>query len=503
MKPENIWVSLFGLLSLYLAGCASNAVTVDVGRVIADTAHHPVGIDLHYLLDDDALRTPTRSLTEALRDMGVRYLRYPGGDACYLWSVPPFDKPLPTLGRTGPHEWAANDLRFTLPDQKTLRETLDFDEFMAIAHALKAEPVITICSDSMYKPATADGTAPTRQQLLDTAVAWVRYANITKGYHVRYWEIGNESWLDGYHDSLETTASDYAKDVVEFSAAMKAVDPTIQIGANGHTDSWWKTVLPVAARSIDFLIEHAYPIWAWQSYDHYRRQTTDFLVDVRDAQEALHSYVPLSERARLQIAITEFNAIDYAPTDTWPNVNDLGHALVVFDMMGQQLSQPGILSVHLWCTRWVNNQPTGPPPVYDALDQFNQYTPVGRAVAIWGQLLGDQLVAVTAPEPIFGYASYTPASRRLAVLLLNKDTVERSLALTLHNYHAGPWAQSWVFTGSGPADTRPTWTQRPDIRVEETPVTATLAPLSVTAVLFEGPVDDRSLAKPEHRLVIP
>lgn len=168
--------------------------------------------------------------------MGVRYLRFPSGEDsdAYLWSVPPYSRPLPTLARTGPAEWPAKDLRFTVADQRTLRNTLDFDEFMTLAQSRGAKPVLVICYDSMYKPAQEGGTAPTRQQLLDNAVAWVRYANVTKGYHVRYWELDNESYRDSYNG--QATAEQYAKDVIAFSVAMKEVDPTIKIGANGNDE---------------------------------------------------------------------------------------------------------------------------------------------------------------------------------------------------------------------------------------------------------------------------
>lgn len=486
MKPEKIWLSFFALLSVYLVGCASNAVTVDVGRVIAETSQHPVGINVNYLMDDDTIRTPTRSLSQTLRDMGVRYLRYPGGEKsdAYLWSVPPYNAPLPTLARTGPEEWPANDLRFTLPDQRTLRDTLDFDEFMSMAQAIRAEPVLVICYDSMYKPAQKGGSAPTRQQLLDTAAAWVRYANVTRGYHVRYWELGNESYLDSYNG--RATAEQYAQDLLAFSAAMKAVDPTIKIGANGDGEQWWNTVLPVAAEKIDFLAVHIYPPSAWGSYEHYRSQGHDFLWSVQTALEAIERAAPASERARLQVAVTELNAIDWAKTNAWPNVNDLGHALSVFDLLGQLISEPRVMFAQLWNTRWVKNFETGEPEVSDALDRFNELNAVGRAVAIWGQVLGDQLVEVRAAEPIRAYASYTSTTRRLAILLLNKDTVEHRVDLRMNKYQARSKAESWVFTGSGPTDTHPTWTRKENISVDGQQVGMGLAPLSVTVTLFEA-----------------
>jgi alpha-L-arabinofuranosidase len=61
----------------------------------------------------------------------------------------------------------------------------------------------------------------------------VQYANITKGYGVKYWEIGNEIYGNGYygadweadnHPSKSPAA--YAQNVVQYASAMKTIDPT-------------------------------------------------------------------------------------------------------------------------------------------------------------------------------------------------------------------------------------------------------------------------------------
>jgi len=58
-----------------------------------------------------------------------------------------------------------------------------FDKAVAYAHSIGAEPLIQV-------PHLADnaGNPPTP----DTAAAMVRYANITKGYGVKYFSVGNE-----------------------------------------------------------------------------------------------------------------------------------------------------------------------------------------------------------------------------------------------------------------------------------------------------------------------
>ena len=270
------FVSLLALTSVLAAApavAAQDVITVDVTSVVADVSRKPIGINVNFLLDDDANRTnAVEGLTQALRKAGVKYLRYPGGEKSdgYLWSIPPYTSSVPTLARWAAgdyprnREWPSYDRTLVESDGRTFKlAPLDFDEFMAVCKAIGCVPTIVVCYDSMYKAAQSGGIAPTREQLLETATEWVRYANITKGYNVTYWEIGNESYLQQYNGSA--TASNYARDLIDFSRAMKAVDPTIRIGANGGSDTWWQAILPTAANAIDFLAVHNYFANSWGS----------------------------------------------------------------------------------------------------------------------------------------------------------------------------------------------------------------------------------------------
>src|SRR5690242_3403620 len=76
-------------------------VSIDVQRLLADVSSKPLGINTDFFVDDDANRSPQRTLDQGLSQMGVKYLRYPGGEKSdgYLWSVPPYDRSQPTLAR--------------------------------------------------------------------------------------------------------------------------------------------------------------------------------------------------------------------------------------------------------------------------------------------------------------------------------------------------------------------------------------------------------------------
>src|SRR5215468_2971783 len=150
----------------------------------------------------------TNETSDLLKAAGVRVMRYPGGSYGDIY------------------HWQTN----TAPGGFVAPNT-DFDTFMAGARRAGAQPMI-IANYGTGTPAEA--------------ADWVRYANITKGYHARYWTIGNENYGNGYYGAnweadnhADKSASAYAAGVVAFADAMKAVDPTVKIGAVLTTPANW------------------------------------------------------------------------------------------------------------------------------------------------------------------------------------------------------------------------------------------------------------------------
>jgi len=478
-------ILLVALLSTTLGSdlvLAQDVISINPGVVVADTARRPIGINTDYLIDDDANRaSAVQTLAEALREAGVKYLRYPGGEKSdgLLWSVWPYATSIPTLARWAPQnaqnvEWPSGDSSLVQPDGHTFKtDPLTFDEFMAVCRAIDCVPTVVVCYDSMYKPAQPGGVAPSRALLLETAREWVRYANVTKGYNVKYWEIGNESYADTYNGSA--TAWDYARDLIEFSSVMKAVDPSIQIGANGHEWGWWQTVLSSASGAIDFLAVHEYPAYGWGAYSYYQSNAVDLRGEVRVAEDALDTYAAPADRARIRIAATEINSMDW--TGEWPHANTLGHAIVLFDIIGELLQEPRVEFSQVWTTRWIGNDTAPSPVVFDALDRDNQLQATGRASAIWSQFLKEQLVATTSTPAVKAYSSYSPSTGRLSVFLINKGEA-RTVTLGITNFSAAFSASKWVFRGSGADDSYPSWTYEGDAG----PMPVALAPVSITVL---------------------
>ncbi|MBW8806466.1 MAG: alpha-L-arabinofuranosidase, partial [Catenulisporales bacterium] len=264
-------------------------ISVDAGTSLGTVPSSGVGLNTG-VGDDHMGNADVASLMKAA---GVRQLRYPGGSGSdgYHWK---------THTSYDGGGWVAPNT--------------DFDHFMATAKAVGAQPIIT-----------ANYGSGTAQEAAD----WVKYANVDKGYGVKYWEIGNEVYGNGHYGDgkgweIDTHADKsptaYATNLVAYSKAMKAVDPTVKIGAvlttpggwpdtvkaPGDSADWNHTVLSIAAGSIDFVIVHWYPGGT---------TSADLLNtpgNITSATATLRSLIATyagSRAASIQIAVTETDAV--------------------------------------------------------------------------------------------------------------------------------------------------------------------------------------------------
>ncbi len=95
------------------------------------------------------------------------------------------------------------------------------DDFVAFARQLGAEPMIHV---RLFRARP------------ESAAAWVRYANVERGYNIRYWAIGNEPSLYAtQRGATDYDTNAFNRDWREFALAMKAVDPSILLlGPESH-----------------------------------------------------------------------------------------------------------------------------------------------------------------------------------------------------------------------------------------------------------------------------
>ncbi|HVQ92459.1 MAG TPA: cellulose binding domain-containing protein [Mycobacteriales bacterium] len=222
------------------AAQAAAGVQVTVNARAALATVPATGLGINDAVWDPALGSTATS--DLLGAAGVQMMRYPGGSYGDIY------------------HWRDN----TAPGGSVAPNT-DFDTFMGSVRRVGAQPII-IANYGTGSPAEA--------------ADWVRYANVTKGYGARYWEIGNEIYGNGHYGAnweadnhADKSPTAYANAVVEYAAAMKAVDPSVKIGAvlttpanwpdavlgGGDQANWNQTVLSIAGSKIDFVVLHWYP----------------------------------------------------------------------------------------------------------------------------------------------------------------------------------------------------------------------------------------------------
>lgn len=412
-------------------------LNVDITDVISSTADDPIGINFNYLRDDNHNRPEgAQPIQDALKEMGVRYLRYPGGEKSdyLLWSKPPWDAPDPQVYDRTNEKYVQHAEGHDL---------LDFDEYMAYVREVGAEPYVTVGASPFggYN----DFTKITREQYLENAVEWVRYANIEKEYGIKYWEIGNENWVNpiGDADFLAGLAD-------EFGTAMKAVDPGIKVGistAGGGADPAFVRQVPDV---VDFLSMSGYHGHTWEGYQ--QEADHDLAYKVREAVRCIEEEAPDPARERLFVAVAELNAIDFQ--GDWARTNDLGHGIVVVDMIGQMLMLERVEIAMFWNTRWMDDGT--PNSLWYALDPYNRIRPTGRGLAIWGQFLLDRLVHIDRLDRVVTWATASNDGSKLNIIIINKDDGEHSVSINLNSglFNKGT---CYEWSGSGHEDTDPAW----------------------------------------------
>jgi len=270
------------------AGAATTSsdatVSVNAGAGLGTVA--PTALGANTAVWDSDMNSP--QVVDLYKAAGIGALRYPGGSYgdIYHW-----------VDNTAPGGYVAPGT--------------DFDAFMGTAKATGAQPILI-----------ANYGSGTPQEAAD----WVRYANVTKGYGAKYWEIGNEVYGNGVYgsgwetdDHSDKTPDEYAKEVEAYASAMKAVDPSIKIGAvltmpgnwpdgsvaSGDSADWNHTVLAAVAHDIDFVSVHWYPNAA--NGDQALTEVNQLPGELSEVRDLLNQYAG-SDSSHIGIAMTEVNS---------------------------------------------------------------------------------------------------------------------------------------------------------------------------------------------------
>lgn len=461
------------------------AVMVDVTAVLSDVSHHPLGINVNYWTDDDnnpLLPSDHVPLETSLKLLGAKYLRYPGGwkSEQTFWSIPPYTSSQPVLAR--PDLWPGDEPILVQPDGSWAIDPLDFDEFIDLCQQMGAEPYVVVPLMPYLRQASAGVEKPSRQQVIDHAVAWVKYANQIKGYGIKYWEIGNETYLED-----DITADIYGVDARDIAAAMKQMDPTIWIGVGGDNRLWFDIVLRRCAAYVDFLSIHAYPFWR-RSAAVYLSSNPNPLLDVEEAKAAIQA-LPSSDSARIKIIMSEWAAGSLDANDAEGATVERG--VMTFDLQGQILQNPEVEFSQFWTTHniyeiWNTWNPTPgrlTNGVLDALWPDGRLSAVGTALQIWADHLQQTMLATTSTPSVRCFATRTPQTQ-MNLFLVNKLLQPRRVIVTLNHLPSmvSRSGERWVYAGRTRTDQNPRWTKSGTAAIRGNQIALTLDASSVTMV---------------------
>jgi len=444
--------SLQWLLAVLIIGCINMKamsqidINVETSNIIATSVGNKYGINVNAGVDhDDNRDAGARSLADAILETGSKHIRYPGGKKSlyFAWTADP-DNPDPSTNYWV--DWYASVKQ---------SPTLNFDEFMALCNETGAEPHVNVAVNPLHPDIFNE----------KLAAEWVRYANITNNYNVKYWEIGNEMWHKGNYNDHIVNLNELVEIVNRFSAAMKAVDPTIKVGVSWNKGQQ-QSLINSTGSALDFIAITNYTDAGGTTYADYKDGTDVYFIN------------NLNTSISLNTVISEFNRSDWSGS-TWDGSNDTGKGLINFDFIGQILGNSKVVYGCLWNTRWYpdsigvygNNR-------WNSLDNQNNLRAVVRSFVLWEKFIGDDLVKSTSEDGrIVTYATRDNSNNAINIFLINKETTSLNVTLSIPDFTYIS-SEVWQFKGDDEWDKNPTVSELDT--VSGNPINYTLPSTSIT-----------------------
>jgi len=478
------------LLAFPLPAHAVENITVDTSQVKFTRAGNATGLLVSFLLDF-ANPNPATPYTTAISQSCVGWMRFPEGGMSknYLWHTPGdythavngLKPQVASLSiKPGTSQYSGYRVATNSPVFNNI--PMNFDQFIKVCQDTGVEPIVGVSAQAYKYP----NTTVTMADLQTNAVEWVRYANVTRGYNVKYWQIGNEEDAAG---SGVLTQSEYVNVLKNFSTAMKAVDPSIKIGAGVSFDPTWMTyVLSNALNYFDFMTPHSFGSTELDSYTTYQVDTATHIGTVDTTIQAIAAVVPAQQQSQVQILVTAMNGgHDGATNGTTNQANVVYKGLANFEKLANILTDdPRIISADYWAIH--NPLDAATPTVLtdvDAFDMDNNLTPVGRSIQVLAQFLKPTILNVTRVNGYLrSYAAWNSNDATLAVWIVNKDSNAGSANLTLSHFNQTGLVDKWVFTGDNPNATNHTWQLVTSGPNSTNPLAVTLSPCSITVLHF-------------------
>jgi hypothetical protein len=335
----------------------------------------------------------------------------------------------PTFMRVGGYNNDANT-----PDTF---DDAQLDAMVTYARAIGAEPILQVphlAADKSGTPATAANAA-----------AMVTYANVTKGYGIKYFSIGNEPDL---YDSMGLpsdssqpaipgyTPTAYCASITDYVTAMKAVDPTIKIvgpdlaykyqAGAGLSLDWLTPILQTCGAEFDIIAIHRYPFEAAMAT---LPSAAADPVHFRQVMTSVQGILQTTGQGQKPLALTEMNvAYDATNCVLGASPGTVGSALWMADIVGSSLE------LGLWTSAvWDISDPDdwslgiiGLPPKHVPRPEY-------YAFALYAAHFGPTMLPVPTglPAGVSAYASRNAANTGTALIVINWNESPVALKLQL------------------------------------------------------------------------
>jgi hypothetical protein len=198
---------------------------------------------------------------------------------------------------------------------------------------------------------------------------------------------------------------------------------------------------------------------------------------------AINNAASAADKARIGVIESEYNSIDFA-NKTWPNRNNLGHALCSFEMLAESVSKPKLHTACLWTTRWIENTSGSQAlNLYDAIQPNGQLNATGMGTSILGNYLLESMVTATSTGRIKCYATYAKDSKQLNLFILNRETSVQRVKMNISNFVNNYRFDQWEFIGTSPDDAAPSWAKTTENQAGTSKMDFTLPANSITMLV--------------------
>ena len=418
------WETAFTNKTLSVSSSPNATVTVETATEVAPVLPTQFGVNTTFRNGND------QRSRASLYNGVVTSLRFPAGSGSnlYFW-----DGNTPSTYKQ--YIDKNNVVQTVIPINALNSVNMTPSTFIQFKNDVNGEAIVVVNYFYARYGITTAGTRAARvQQAANYAASFVRKLNIDLGGKVKYWEIGNEcygKWEAGYNISDATigivTGKEYGEDFKTFVTAMKAVDPTIKVGAvvTDEDDAWNAGVLPEIKNHADFLSVHQY-----------------FTTEKDATPASILASVPMisSIMTTLRTCITKYTG---KPAEYFPialtEFNSRGayngsmmNGVFVTQILGEVIKNKFGLTA-LWVSEWNWDGATQDVKAFLAKSDPDQddYTarPAYLPFYYYGKCFGDTMVQASSSNSAIRTYSSTFSSGHIGTVLVNPTSSNKSVKL--------------------------------------------------------------------------